>query len=59
MTVTTDVTEDQVVLTRDGRRLLEAPLGHLKGRVIPELRAALADPEDARAMYEWEWGGRG
>ena len=44
MTVTTDVTEDQVVLTREGRRLLEALLGHLKGRVIPELRAALADP---------------
>jgi hypothetical protein len=31
-------------------------LGHLEERVIPELRAALVDREDARAMYEWEWG---
>jgi transcription elongation factor GreA len=56
MTMTTDVTEDQVVLTPEGRHLLEARLGHLKERVIPELRAALADREDARPMYEWEWG---
>jgi transcription elongation factor GreA len=55
MTMTTDVTEDQVVLTREGRHLLEARLGHLNRRVIPELRAALADREDDRAMYEWEW----
>ena len=38
MTMTTDVTEDQVVLTREGRHLLKARLGHLEGRVIPELR---------------------
>jgi transcription elongation factor GreA len=55
MTMTTDVTEDQVVLTREGRRLLEARLGHLNRRVIPELRAALADREDARPIYELEW----
>ncbi len=54
MTITTDVTEDQV-LTREGRHLLEARLGHLNRRVTPELRAALADREDDRAMYEWEW----
>jgi hypothetical protein len=35
MTVTTDVTQDQVVLTREGRRLLEARLDHLNRRVIP------------------------
>jgi hypothetical protein len=28
----------QVVLTREGRHLLEARLGHLNRRVIPELR---------------------
>jgi hypothetical protein len=53
MTMTTDVTEDRVVLTREGRHLLEARLGHLNERVIPELRAALVDREDARPMYEW------
>lgn len=53
MTMTTDVTEDRVVLTREGRYLLKARLGHLNERVIPELRAALVDREDARAMYEW------
>jgi transcription elongation factor GreA len=54
MTITTDVTEDQVVLTREGRHLLEARLGHLNRRVIPELRAALADREDDRPIYELE-----
>ena len=58
MTMTTDVTEDRVVLTREGRHLLEARLGHLNERVIPELRAALVDREDAGAMYEWSGGAR-
>jgi hypothetical protein len=42
-----------VVLTQEGRRLLEARLGHLEEWVIPGLRAALVDREDAWAMYEW------
>lgn len=55
MTTTTDMTEDQVALTREGRRLLEERLGHLNRRIIPELRAALADREDDRPLHEYEW----
>jgi transcription elongation GreA/GreB family factor len=54
MTTTIDMTADQVVLTREGRRLLEDRLGHLTRRTIPELRAALADREDDRPLYEYE-----
>jgi transcription elongation GreA/GreB family factor len=55
MTTTTDMTEDQVVLTREGRRLLEERLGHLNRQIIPELRAALVDREDDRPLHEYEW----
>jgi hypothetical protein len=49
MTAPTDVTDGQMVLTQEGRRLLEARLGHLNRRVIPLGRRAGALVEVARA----------
>jgi transcription elongation factor GreA len=45
----------RVVLTREGRRLLAERARHLRARVLPELRAALEDPErDGRVDADYE-----
>jgi transcription elongation factor GreA len=44
-----------VILTREGKRLLAERASSLRGEVLPELRAALEDPErDGRADADYE-----